>query len=314
VRPALPRGATVRVVGGDAFLQLHVPRGHTAAILDYPTGVEGAAPPQYLRFLRDGTVEQNDESTAAVANANRYGHSSRTPHPDRAPRWRTVGHGGTFVWHDHRIHWMSTLAPGSLLRDRIVDMGGPRGTWTVPVVVDGQTHQVVGELRLLEAPSSVPWLVLIGVILAAAAVLAGLVLGSGRTWPYQVVSCWAIVVAATACVVGWDAWRSIPPAAGRNPFQFVVPVAALLGATVAGALQGRVRLAGFAASGAALIGWGWLRLPGLSHAVLPTSAPFVIDRLATAASLGTGLAIAVVILWHPPSITRSTVQRADERA
>jgi hypothetical protein len=43
--------------------------------------------------------------------------------------------------------------------------------------------------------------------------------------------------------------------------------------------------------------WGFVKRDGLSAAIIPTSAPFWLDRFVTAAALAGGLALAAVALW-----------------
>jgi len=62
-------GAVVRVVGGDAFLELSLDRGHEVVVPGY-----GGEP--YLRFRRDGRVEENRRSPA-VSSSPRSSHTPR---------------------------------------------------------------------------------------------------------------------------------------------------------------------------------------------------------------------------------------------
>ena len=65
-----------------------------------------------------------------------------------------------------------------------------------------------------------------------------------------------------------------------------VAVRAALGALAAR----RVRTRG----GAQLLLWGWSRRSGLTKPVLPTSAPFWLDRLVSATALTTGIGLVVL--------------------
>ncbi len=96
-----------------------------------------------------------------------------------------------FAWHDHRIHYM---APG--LHPAVTDPG--RETlvlerWEVPVRLDGRDLAIVGQLRWVPGPSSLPW-PLLGLALTLPA-LAGL-----RTRPID--GRWPGLVRPAAVVLG----------------------------------------------------------------------------------------------------------------
>ena len=64
----------------------------------------------YLRFLKGGRVEVNVNSPAKYLNEERYGGVT-------VPKWASAkasrsgsssGRADGYVWHEHRIHWMST--------------------------------------------------------------------------------------------------------------------------------------------------------------------------------------------------------------
>ncbi|MCU1354948.1 MAG: hypothetical protein JWM89_366 [Acidimicrobiales bacterium] len=303
IHPDLPRGFGVEVVGGDAFLELDVPHGHTAEVADYPSG-SGTTPRPYLRFLADGTVERNDRSTAAAANQSRFGTSRTTPDPRARPRWRVVARHGSYVWHDHRIHWMSPTAPTAVDRRGRVDLGGRNGTWTVPMVVDGHPITVRGELLLLGAPNPMPWYAL-AAIPPVMAIGIGLRSARARRDPaYRAVALTAVVAGGAASVAGWAAWRSIPAAAGGNVLPFLVPAVGVAGAAIAVVAPTRFRLPSLGVAAACLLGWSGLRTAVFGHAVLPTDLPFALDRAATALALGVGLAVAVLLVWVPPRASR----------
>ena len=193
VEPALPPGVELAVVGGDSFLELDVSPGHTAEVPDYASG-DGPTR-TYLRFGDDGTVERNDHSAAASANEDRYGGTGEARIDDE-PRWVEVGDDGTYAWHDHRIHWMLPDRDPAVDDDGRVDLGGPDGTWTVDLVVDGRPTTVTGELLILDPPSPLPWVVL---VLATGAVVVGVVqrLGS-RALAYRLVAAAITMLVAAA--------------------------------------------------------------------------------------------------------------------
>lgn len=294
VDPSLPDGVTIRVIGGDSFLELSVARGHRVTVPDYDSEVP------YLEFLADGTVRRNDSSAAAAINESRYG--AGTWSGETTPDWVVVARDGRYAWHDHRIHWMSRSAPPLVAGTRKVAIGDAAvgGDWIVGLTVDGNPVEVRGRLLLLRSPSPVPWFSLVVVVFAALAVPVVLRIRRGHGVPYRVVAAALAAVGVLATVAGAAQWRAIPADAGGSPSSAVVPAVAVLAALAAFAFAApRVRLIGLVAAIAALAGWGWLRRTVLLRAVLPTTLPAV-DRVATAAALGIALAAAVIVLWRPP--------------
>jgi len=63
--------------------------------------------------------------------------------PGATPDWQIVDRAGSFQWHDHRIHWMSTIAPKQVTdkskRTKVFD-------WKVPLTVGGTDGAVNGTL------------------------------------------------------------------------------------------------------------------------------------------------------------------------
>ncbi|HEX2575916.1 MAG TPA: hypothetical protein VHK88_06165 [Aquihabitans sp.] len=299
VRPALPAGVDLAVVGGDAFLDLRVTGDHTVVVPDYESGDDGRTRP-YLRFRPDGTVERNERSAAAAANDDRYGSSAGATVGDD-PEWQVVASGGRYAWHDHRIHWMLPREPRAVDDAGRVDLGGPNGTWSVPLEVDGRPTVVRGELLLLDGPSPVPWAAL-GLLAGVGLLVAGVVAvrRRGRA-PHAAVALALGGIGVLAALVGWAEWRAIPPGAGGNVLGAVVPavgaVAALVAAT---ARRARVRLVALAVAVATLAAWAVLRREVVARAVLPTSLPYALDRATTALALGLAVGAGALLAWHPP--------------
>ncbi|MCU1370068.1 MAG: hypothetical protein JWO77_1262 [Ilumatobacteraceae bacterium] len=299
VRPALPAGAEVRVVGGDALLELTIPAGHTAVVADYPTsGGDPASAVPYLRFDADGTVRRNASAVATAANGSRYGTTRRAPDPGAGPRWETVATDGSYAWHDHRIHWMSPTRPRAVDDDGQVDLGGPDGTWTVPITVDGTPTTVTGTLVLVDPPSVAAW----GLVASGALVVA---LAVGLRWGQRAGAAVGAVVAAGAVITAWATWQAVPADAGA-PVAPVAVAAIALAAGLTGAVgPDRTRLVAVAATAAALLGWGATRWAVLTRAVLPTTLAPSLDRGVTSASIGVGLGLAVLLLARPARRTTS---------
>ncbi len=308
VEPALPDGVELRVVGGDAFLELEVAAGHTVLVPDYASG-EGTEDRPYLRFEADGTVSRNERSAAAAANEDRYGSGASPGTTGAEPRWEVVSRDGSYVWHDHRIHWMLPRTPTAVDARGRVDLGGPSGTWAVDLTVDGEPTTVRGELLLLASPDPLPWFALVAGL--AGAVVAGAVVAerAGRRTPHRAVGALLGAAGVAATVAGWAQWRAIPPGAGGDPLTALVPAVASVAAAVAVvAGTARVRLVALALAVAGLGGWAVLRREVLLRAVLPTTLPFGLDRAATAVALGIALAGAIVVVWRPP-VDRRPVAR-----
>jgi LPXTG-motif cell wall-anchored protein len=63
--------------------------------------------------------------------------------PKAAPQWKVVDKAGRFQWHDHRIHWMSTIPPKQVTdksrRTKVFD-------WSVPMRVGSSTGAIRGTL------------------------------------------------------------------------------------------------------------------------------------------------------------------------
>lgn len=135
----------VTVVGGDGFLSLEATKGHTVLVGGYESDATRPAPnvakyglsDPWLRILADGTVEENINSTATYLSANRFAKNITIPATagaDRPPSWKVVGHDGTYIWHDHRIHWMAPGQPPPKVQgtDRVQLADEPMGAGPCP--------------------------------------------------------------------------------------------------------------------------------------------------------------------------------------
>ncbi|MCU1455125.1 MAG: hypothetical protein JWN46_3271, partial [Acidimicrobiales bacterium] len=257
----------MRVVGGDGFLELRS-TGHQVVVLDQIQD-QAPAPRPYLQIEPDGTVQLNRSSIGYYINGSRYGAGSPPASiqgPGGAtPRWVTVGHGGRYLWHDHRIHWMAPGKPPSVRGNSgKVDMGGPDGDWVVRLVVDGRPVAVVGELVLHAAPNPLPWLAL---ALAIVVLIVAASQWSAR-WTTTIA---AVVSGAVAVLVGWEQHVAVPAAAGGTPLSWALPgVALMAGMLAAGVRQPRRQATALLGASAALVGWVFMRWTVLTHAVLPT--------------------------------------------
>lgn len=301
VEPSAARAVfDVRIVGGDAFLEVGAEPGHEVVVLAYSATGDGRGEP-FLRIRADGTVEENLESPYTYSIRDRFGGEAPDGlEPAGPPRWDRIGSGGSYAWHDHRVHWMSpTRKPG-------IQPGDEVQSWTVPLLVDGAPVTVEGVLRLEEPVSALPW-VAVGLVGAAATVLAG----RGRSTTVAA----AVVTAAAAAAVAAGAGEYLvtPDGAGANPLLVVLPALALV-AALAGLVFRRTRLAviGTLAAVATLGGWAMLRLGVLVHPVLPTELPFVADRAITTLALGCAVGAAALAVRSGALVPRFPELADDE--
>jgi hypothetical protein len=277
-------GLRIDIVGGDSFVQLTAPKGLTITVLGY----EGEP---YLRFLPDGTVEENTATTTTVLNRSRYGTSTAGTNASAqaTPQWERVAGNGSYAWHDHRSHWMSPSRPPGKHPGDVVAEG------VIPLRVDGESVSVHLETAWLAAPSRVS--VWVGALGGAALWGAALVLARRIEFATAITDA---VVSLGALVVGVVAYTSVPAVTGRRFAEWALPAAAAL-LSVSAALVARRRAplaaAFVTASSVQLLGWGWWRRSGLWKASLPTNLSAPADRAVTAAALTVGALGALTAGW-----------------
>jgi hypothetical protein len=303
VDPPLDRAA-VSIEGGDAFMVLTVEPGQEAMVPDY--GDDDTERP-YLRFMADGTVQVNERSAAASANDSRFGAADAAFDPEAEPTWRTVADGGTYAWHDHRIHLM-VPDDMAVVDDRgRVDLGGPEGTWEVPLIVGGVDSVVRGELVRLDAPAPWPWYAVIVVLAATMLALVALA-GPAPPWVWPTL---LVLAAAAASCVSWVELSEAPEGSGASAVPLVIACASLVGAAIAvgarwlGPRAASLVLAGTALAASTLLWWGATRHAVLVSEILPSGLG-PIDRAANAAAIGLGLATAVLLVWRPATLQVTT--------
>lgn len=274
----------VAMVAGDAFFTLSVAAGTHVTVAGY----QGEP---YLEFLPTGEVLENRRSPTYFASRTKSGAAVPTGiTADTPPEWTAVASDGTYAWHDHRTHWMGGTPTGA--RGDVVANGAVR------LVVDGEEVVVTVATTWLPRASPVP--ALLG-LLAGAAAGAGYVVARrrGAAWADAVL----VVAAALATVVGFVGYRSVPGVTGPSPLGWVLPATALVAATAGVLLTRRPAWALFAVGARALAGvelaiWAITRRSGLLAAILPTDAPFWLDRAATTAAGAVGVIVAAMAAAH----------------
>ena len=240
----------------------------------------------YLRFGVNGVVEENARSPAVVLNQSRYGATvDARSDAKAAPEWRVVSTDGAHVWHDHRIHWMVRSLPPQLNgkdTGKVLD-------WNIPLLVDGQSVQIRGELFRSAPPSVLPYLAL-GVVAAAAAALA--------MRRVRFVSAALLLLASLfALVVSLVEQLSIPTGAGRRVSFFVIPALAA-GCALISTVRPRSIYAFVLKVAAALILplWVFLNLNTLTNARLPGDVAPIVMRAGVVAAAATVIAFAATDL------------------
>jgi hypothetical protein len=139
IQPSLPSGVSIEVLDYDSYFQL-IDHGHEVEI-------DGYNDEPYARIEKDGTVQVNEKSPATYLNDSRFETDVKVPasaDPHAAPEWKTVDHSGSFVWHDHRMHWMIVGQLPAQVKDKgkktkIFD-------YEIPLHVDGKPTTIHGTL------------------------------------------------------------------------------------------------------------------------------------------------------------------------
>jgi hypothetical protein len=139
-------GVHFEVLSYDSYFELQAQKGHEVVIYGYEEE-------PYARVLKDGTVEVNEKSPAYYLNNTLYPVTDEVPPSANAkapPVWKTVGHGGTFIWHDHRMHYASPALP-----PQVTDKGKKTKIfdYEIPLRIDGRRGAIDGTLYWVGSPS-----------------------------------------------------------------------------------------------------------------------------------------------------------------
>jgi hypothetical protein len=281
---------TARIVGGDSFLTLEVAPGSEAFVKGYSAEL-------YIWIDATGAVWHNRLSPATYYNTERFG--AEIPafaDPTADPEWERIGSGHAWSWHDHRVHRMEPFAPlNAAPGDQILDA-------VVPVIVNGARVEIRVMSVWAPAPSPVP--VMVGAVIGLG--LVGLWWRAGRDGPFITRRSIRLAATMTAPIgfaaLGIGLWQfgSLPAATGPLWTWWILPLVAVLATTSAAFSNTRSRGsagAGLAIAGSQLLLWVWERRTGMWRAILPTDAPWWLDRGVTAAATPVAIGALGLGLW-----------------
>jgi len=272
--------ATFVITGGDAFLEVAVIAGHEVRIPGYFSE-------PYIRIDTDGTVWVNEDSQAFYINEDRYGTTTAPVDADGEgePRWKRVGSGGEYAWHDHRVHWMSRDVPPAVAGDTR-QLVFP---WRLPVIVDGTDTLISGEL--VWVPSKNP------VAPMLAGVIALLPLTVRRRWRLAGLAVLIGIAATIAAFIIVAQNNGTPPAARGLPVWLVFPLVALAAsgwAITKGRLGSLTPPHLLMIGGLTLAAWAYSTIEVLSMPILPSAVPGSLERLSVAFVLWAGMGVAAM--------------------
>jgi len=166
-------GVIWRVIDRNDEIELINHSHETVTVFGYPQEQRNVAYDggPYAQILANGTVQVNTTSQAYYLNQSFLGNYADVPASASSRgypvHWLTLAHNATYIWHDHRIHWLG------LERPRIVTDVHRRTLvfdWYVPVQVGATKGYLYGQLYWnAEKAFSFP----IGAIIALIVVVIG---------------------------------------------------------------------------------------------------------------------------------------------
>jgi hypothetical protein len=130
--PALRGVIAARIFKSDRALRLTVAPGHTAIVLGY-------ARDPFVRVAARGVEVNATAPTSGGAGLLRG-------LPLHSVGWQRLSKGRSVTWHDNRVRALPT--------------GVERARWQIPLVVDGKSVRLEGELLRVSKPARWPWLAL----------------------------------------------------------------------------------------------------------------------------------------------------------
>lgn len=273
VKPALPNGVDVDIVGSDTFVRVRSV-GHDVMI----TGYENEP---YMHITTTGDVFVNDGSQTSLINGNRFGNVDPSKFVESPnPVWRKIGTDGTAMWHDHRVHWMSPKRPAP------IDTIGTVVAWKVLFSVDGAATTVSGTLFLREKASVLWWFA------GFAALLCAVALSVRRRKEFFAMT---VLMSMVGVVIGGMQFVGLPDGARITPLILMFSTAAAVVAGISMLMQRRsqssqhISVSLNAGAGATLIACAWLCADQVRAAYVPGVDQEWIVRMLIPTLLGIGL-------------------------
>jgi|688.fasta_scaffold159946_2 hypothetical protein len=209
VSPQLPDSVLIDIVGTDTFVRVRSD-GHNVTIPGYEQE-------PYIEFSDTNVVRVNVNSITYQLNQTRYGSDVPEITTDEV-EWETVSTSGEYMWHDHRVHWMSQKPPATMNDDGLIQ------TWVIPLIVDGQDVTVSGELYLRDAASRLWWG--IGAVVLVLAVMLSLV-------QRRALLLLLLAVSVAGAIIGALEFLGLPSEARITPLMFIFSIVAVLLSIVA---------------------------------------------------------------------------------
>jgi hypothetical protein len=195
--------------------------------------------------------------------------------------WRLQRGRRSVAWHDSRVQRLPA--------------GVDRGTWSIPLTVDGRPARLTGELVRFARPSLPLWL---GLALCVSALAALPLLLHRRDLVGRMATGLAIAAAASAVLVelalAFDAYAS--PGTWIEAVDSIVFLVVGLGVLLRG--PANLRMGGAVGVGLVSLAVGLLDGAVLLHPIVLAVVPGTLVRLAVATAVGAGLGAGVLGCLH----------------
>ncbi len=277
--------------------------------------VSGYEEEPYLQIDQGGTRE-NTLSGATYINRDRNGTTAApdSVNADAAPKWRKVSGSTVVRFHDHRAHYMGSVPPENVEKDR--SLRQVIQTFEIPIKQGSKTYVVTGIVEWIPGPSPTNLLAISGAIAVA---LIGIAAWAGKA-PVRHRKVRPLIIGALMCLVAVDVFHLIGIAGGVQGGSLLArlvsigyaSIAAWVLAVVSAVLWIRGRndalyLTTFAAGLMTLVGGvADFSILSKSAVVFRWSTALARGAVASTLGLGIGLVVAAVLLTRPTLPTLPT--------